>query len=302
MHFCEQVFRLLITVITLCGALEVNITRRTRCLKDCKADSKLFYKYPTFCDTTYCGQEYLKSLVEKASNSESTLPKPVAPKLVEAGWQKIRVRFNTTELKNHSDVDYILEVKPLWGRQERGQHFVVFPYIKPYLLTNDTTYTIEDLEPNTGYKFRVLALKQNRWSSFSNWSSVMNTTELCEEPPCGVTNIRLELTTEIPYQKRVILKSYFCWKPSTTFNETNKTGLHGVLQKIEVISECRKIFNDENDFSDRKKLTGLDAFIKKENASYTIDGKNHLYYNCWYKLEVKMHKLLSFEREQIIVK
>ncbi|XP_028415308.1 receptor tyrosine-protein kinase let-23-like isoform X2 [Dendronephthya gigantea] len=282
MQFCQQVFCLFLTIIVLCEALEVNISS---CVKRCK-DEKLFKRQKDFCSTTYCVQKYLGSLVKNANSSESTLPKPVAPKLVEAGWQKIRVRFNTTELKNHSDVDYILEVKPLWGRQERGQHYVVFPYIKPYLLTNHTTYTIEDLEPNTGYKFRVLALKQNRWSTFSNWSSVMNTTEVCEEPPCGVTNIRLELTTEIPYQKRVILKSLFRWKRSTSFSETNKTRLPGVHREIKVISECRKIFNDENKFSESKN-TGLDTFIKKENASFVIDGKDHLYYNCWYKLEME---------------
>lgn len=41
--------------------------------------------------------------------------------------------------------------------------------------------------------------------------------DLCKNPPCGVTNIRLEMTTEIPsYQKRVDIESIFRWKPSST--------------------------------------------------------------------------------------
>ena len=71
-----------------------------------------------------------------ANDSESVLPKPSAPTLVEARWQKIQVRFNTTELKNHSNLDYILEVKPLWGPQASSQYFVVFPYTKKYLLVS----------------------------------------------------------------------------------------------------------------------------------------------------------------------
>ena len=44
MQFCEQVFRLLITIIALCGALQVNITR---CVKDCEEEvsEALFINY-----------------------------------------------------------------------------------------------------------------------------------------------------------------------------------------------------------------------------------------------------------------
>ena len=50
-------------------------------------------------------------------------------------------------------------------------HFSLFVH-----QVNQTTYFVEDLEPNTGYQFRVIALKQNQSSSFSNWSDVINTT------------------------------------------------------------------------------------------------------------------------------
>ena len=52
--------------------------------------------------------------------------------------------------------------------------------------TNHTTYTIENLEPNTGYKFRVIALNHNRSSTFSNWSSAINTTGKYEMPSSGL--------------------------------------------------------------------------------------------------------------------
>ena len=64
--------------------------------------------------------------------NESTLPKPTTPKVVEAGWQKIQLRFNTTEFDNYTDVKYVLEVKPRWDRKETGNLFVVFPYMKKY--------------------------------------------------------------------------------------------------------------------------------------------------------------------------
>ena len=41
---------------------------------------------------------------------------------------------------------------------------------------NQTTYFVENLEPNTSYQFRVIALKQNKSSPFSNWSDVISTT------------------------------------------------------------------------------------------------------------------------------
>ncbi|XP_028417024.1 uncharacterized protein LOC114541245 [Dendronephthya gigantea] len=285
MHFCEQAFCLLITVIVLCGALEVNIEG---CVKNCE---KKFVKYPVFCETK-CLQEYLGSHVKKAIEkfeSAGGLRKLAAPSLVEAGWQKIRVQFNTTELKNHSEVDYILEVKPLWGRQERGQYFVVFPYTKKYFLTNHTKYTIEDLEPNTGYRVRVIALKRDGSSTFSFWSSNINTTELCEKPPCGVTNIRLELTTEIPSYhtgpKSVDIGSIFHWTPSTTFNETGK--IH-VLRNFSQISECIAYYYDKRDVQSEEKNVSIDTFTETEKANFSKDDESKsLYYNCWYKLSME---------------
>lgn len=44
----------------------------------------------------------------------------------------IRLRFNTTEVENDTDMEYVLEVKPLWGPEERGNIFVVFPYTEKY--------------------------------------------------------------------------------------------------------------------------------------------------------------------------
>ncbi|CAB4038296.1 ---NA---, partial [Paramuricea clavata] len=104
-----------------------------------------------------------------------TLPKPAAPRLVEAGWQTIQLQFNTTELDGHSDLHYILEVKPQWDLRESNNVFVVFPYTRKYHNTSQTTYVVDDLEPNTGYKFRVIAIKLNESSSYSNWSNIINT-------------------------------------------------------------------------------------------------------------------------------
>ena len=67
-----------------------------------------------------------------AKDYERTLPKPAAPRLVEAGWQTIQLRFNTTELERYSNLHYILEVKPQWVPQERNNLFVVFPYTRKY--------------------------------------------------------------------------------------------------------------------------------------------------------------------------
>ena len=44
------------------------------------------------------------------------------------------------------------------------------------LKTTNTTYSVEDLEANTGYKFRVMVLAVNQSSSFSDWSAIFNTT------------------------------------------------------------------------------------------------------------------------------
>ncbi|XP_028415303.1 uncharacterized protein LOC114538347 isoform X2 [Dendronephthya gigantea] len=271
---CQQVFCLLISAIAaiaLCGALEVN---NAGCVNDCKEKIK---RYQEFCEVK-CSQESLSSRAEKAkedSKSASALPKPAAPKLVDAGWRKIRVRFNTTELEVQTQLEYILEVKPLWGRPERGQYFYVFPYTRNYRRTNKTTYTIEDLEPNTDYKFRVIAIKNNTTSNFSNWSNVMNTTEFCEtEPPCGVTNIRLNLTTEIPYQKDVDLKYLFRWTPSTSFKKINQTK---VRVNFSVMSECILNFNEESYLTVKnKELVGSNTFSSKK-----------IYYNCWYMLEIQ---------------
>ena len=64
--------------------------------------------------------------------NENTLPKPTSPKVVEAGWQTIQLRFNTTELENYTEVEYVVEVKPLWGPEENGNLFVVYPFTEKY--------------------------------------------------------------------------------------------------------------------------------------------------------------------------
>ena len=64
--------------------------------------------------------------------NESTLPTPAIPNVVEAGWQTIQLRFNRTEFENYTDVNYVLEVKPLWGPEESSKVFVVFPYTEIY--------------------------------------------------------------------------------------------------------------------------------------------------------------------------
>ncbi|CAB4010324.1 ---NA---, partial [Paramuricea clavata] len=151
-----------------------------------------------------------------AKDYERTLPKPAAPRLVEAGWQTIQLQFNTTEFEEHRNRHYILEVKPQWGPQEKNNLFVVFPYTMKYHYANQTTYTVKDLEPNTGYKFRVIAIKLNKSSPYSSWSNVINTTTTCKKLRCGPTNIRLELRTQKPYQKDEELMSTFHWKPDTT--------------------------------------------------------------------------------------
>ena len=64
--------------------------------------------------------------------NESTLPTPTIPKVVEAGWQTIQLRFNRTEFENYTEVNYVLQVKPLWGPKENSNVFVVFPYTEIY--------------------------------------------------------------------------------------------------------------------------------------------------------------------------
>ncbi|CAB4009399.1 ---NA---, partial [Paramuricea clavata] len=158
-----------------------------------------------------CLQDSLGELVKK--DYERTLPKPAVPRLVEAGWQTIQLRFNTSKLEGYSNLHYILEVKPHWGTQDRNL-FVVFPYTRKYHYTNLTIYAVKDLEPNTGYQFRVITIKLNKSSPYSNWSNVINTRKICKKLSCGVTNIRLELRSRKPYQKNEELKSKFHWKPA----------------------------------------------------------------------------------------
>jgi hypothetical protein len=67
-----------------------------------------------------------------AKDYEKTLPKPAAPRLVKAEWQRIQLRMDTTKLDGQRDLRYILEVEPQWGLQERNNVFVVFPYTTKY--------------------------------------------------------------------------------------------------------------------------------------------------------------------------
>jgi hypothetical protein len=39
--------------------------------------------------------------------------------------------------------------------------------------------------------------------------------ENCPKPPCSVTNLRLELTSRVPYKGMARLKSVFYWEPAT---------------------------------------------------------------------------------------
>ena len=64
--------------------------------------------------------------------NESSLPKPTAPSVFEVGYRTIRLRFNKTELKNCTNISYILEVKPQFGPQDMGDHFAVYPFIQKY--------------------------------------------------------------------------------------------------------------------------------------------------------------------------
>ena len=87
-----------------------------------------FYPSPTFLLHIVTAKDYSK-----------TLPKPGTPRLVgNAGWRTIRLHFNTTELKAYSDLNYILEVKPDWGHQQRNDSLLVFPYTKKYYHVSQT--------------------------------------------------------------------------------------------------------------------------------------------------------------------
>ena len=74
----------------------------------------------------YCNSLYI--LIDH----ESSIPKPKAPNVVEVGYRTIQLRFITTELKNRTNISYVLEVKPQFGPQDKGDRFVVFPFIKKY--------------------------------------------------------------------------------------------------------------------------------------------------------------------------
>ena len=75
---------------------------------------------------------------------------------------------------------------------------------------------------------------------------VRNFLERCADPPCGVTNIRLELTTEIPYQKRVILKSFFRWKPSSTCKYDRMINVPNVFHITRAYEKGNKACSHEN--------------------------------------------------------
>ena len=63
---------------------------------------------------------------------EGSLPKPPAPNVDHVGYRTIQLRFNSTELENRNDIYYILEMKPDYGSQVRGERFAVFPYFEKY--------------------------------------------------------------------------------------------------------------------------------------------------------------------------
>jgi hypothetical protein len=56
----------------------------------------------------------------------------------------------------------------------------IIPFISFAQQTNETYYLIKDLEPNSGYQFRVIAVKMDKSSPFSNWSDIINTTSKCK--------------------------------------------------------------------------------------------------------------------------
>ncbi|CAB4021878.1 ---NA--- [Paramuricea clavata] len=152
---------------------------------------------------------------------------------------------------------------------------VVFPYTRKYHYTNQTTYAVKDLEPNTGYQFRVIVIKLNKSSPYSNWSNVITTRKICKKRSCGVTNIRLELTSRKPYQKNEELKAKFNWKPAL-LSERDKTQLKYITE------ELSSLMRNGNCYPGKYPTKDSHSAI----TSNSSDENQQVYYDCWYELKM----------------
>ncbi|CAB4001465.1 Hypothetical predicted protein, partial [Paramuricea clavata] len=120
-------------------------------------------------------------------------------------------------------------------------------------------------------------MQLNKSSPYSNWTNVFNTTKTCKKLPCGVTNIRLELKTQKPYQKDEELKSKFHWKPAL-LSETNKTQLKYITQELSSLNRNGNCYPGKHPTA--KSHTAIASNSSDENQ------KLNVYYDCWYELKV----------------
>ena len=78
-----------------------------------------------------------------------------------------------------------------------------------------------------GINFRISVALFTRIKVSSQWCFAIFTyiyflhLENCSNPPCGVTNMRIELTSEIPDQGPKELNSLMKWEPSSDINGGN---------------------------------------------------------------------------------
>ncbi|XP_028415315.1 uncharacterized protein LOC114538353 isoform X3 [Dendronephthya gigantea] len=285
-----------------CDCLEFDIDK---CVAACEKKN-----IATVNDKELCGQLCFKESLERMlkQDFERKLPKPARPRAFKIGWERISLVFNTTELANYSGLNYILEVKPNWNGPQKSDVFTVYPYIQKYHKTNETTYLVQSLEPNTDYQFRVMAVTTNEtstfsnWSNWSNWSNTISTTSYCSKPPCGVSRIRIQLTSDVPYKGMVILKSVFYWEPTILKPPfTDYTWNREFIRLASAQSSCADHFTATAIQNEKKSLKEQDIFTNKNLTTYTPTKDLALYYDCWYFFQLHLQPN-HFSRKEFAVR
>ncbi|XP_028415330.1 uncharacterized protein LOC114538359 isoform X2 [Dendronephthya gigantea] len=279
-----QVISSLLVFSMFCDCFQFN-TRE--CVASCE-NKRISSSYGKGLCDALCVQDSIDKRLKQ--DFERKLPKPAIPRAFEIGWERIGLDFNSTELTNYSGVRYILEVKPDWKGHQKKDVFTVYPYIQKYHYTNETTYFVKNLEPNTDYQFRVMAVTTDDSSTFSNWSNTISTTKSCSNPPCGVSKLRVEITTDVPYKGMVFLKSVLYWEPTTLKSSYQDYIFVRTLRRAShAVSFCGEYF-ENNLRSDREKLKNQDIFTNRNLTTYTPRKDETLYYDCWYTFELYLQR------------
>lgn len=197
-------------VLVFQGHDAVQNKEEIECVKYCseKIDKK------TVCKDT-CNDKHLGDLIN-ATQRQNTLSIPGKPTLVSSNYTSICLTWNTTS--RIIAIGYILQVQANWTKQSVNEYF---PYIKKYHqfnYTNQSVYTVEDLQSKTNYKFRVAVLLLNQTSvlsEWSEWSDLIPTNNSCNKGNCGLTNFRIRLSSRVPDKGEEVLNATFHWEPTT---------------------------------------------------------------------------------------